>query len=69
MTKGKLVEKIKEIFDEDIESAFFLKLDLEELRILLASLRDLTNREMQGILRIFKRKLNFLRKPMNEESD
>ncbi len=49
MTKEELVQKIKKILNRDVELAFLFNLDLEELRILLASLWDLINREMQRI--------------------
>lgn len=49
MTKEELVQKIKKILNRDVELAFLFNLDLEELRILLASLRDLIDREMQRI--------------------
>ena len=49
MTKEELVQKIKKILNRDVELAFLFNLDLEELRILVASLRDLIDREMQLI--------------------
>ena len=49
MTKEELVVKIKKILNRDVELAFLFNLDLDDLRILLASLRDLIDREMQRI--------------------
>jgi hypothetical protein len=49
MSKEELVGKIKKILKRDAELAFLFDLDLEDLRILLASLRDLIDREMQRI--------------------
>jgi hypothetical protein len=49
MSKEELVEKIKKILNRDVELAFLFNLDLEDLRILLASLRDLIDREMQRV--------------------
>jgi hypothetical protein len=49
MIKEKLVEKIKKILNGGVELAFLLKLNLEELRVLPASLRNLIDRAMEGI--------------------
>jgi hypothetical protein len=49
MSKEELVGKIKKILKRDVELTFLFNLDLEDLRILLASLRDLIDREMQRI--------------------
>ena len=45
--KEELVEKIKKILNRDVELAFLFNLDLKDLRILLASLQDLIDRERQ----------------------
>jgi len=49
MTKEELAQKIKKILNRDVELAFLFNLGLEELRILLASLRDSIDREKQRI--------------------
>ena len=46
MTKEALIEKIKKMLHRDAELVFLSKLDSKELRILLAGLRDLIDREM-----------------------
>ena len=49
MSKEELVEKIKRLLNRDVELDFLFHLELEDLRILLASLRDLIDREMQRV--------------------
>lgn len=49
MSKEELVEKIKRLLNRDLELNFLFNLELEDLRILLASLRDLIDREMQRV--------------------
>jgi hypothetical protein len=49
MSQEELVEKIKKILNRDVELAFLFNLDLQDLKILLASLRDLIEREMQRV--------------------
>jgi hypothetical protein len=49
MTREELIAKIKKMLHRDEELVFLFKLDLGELIILLASLRDLVDREMQRI--------------------